>query len=89
LGLFDFVLLDEAKVELLPGTTMLLVTDGVTEAMNSNREQFGTERIDQLLARDGKQDAQVLCNEFLDSINTFRGDAPVHDDITLVAIHAT
>ncbi len=89
LGLFDFVLLDEARVHLPSGTTMLLVTDGVTEAMNPQREQFGSERINLLLSQDGKTDAQQLCDEFLDSINEFRGSAAVHDDITVVAIHAT
>lgn len=89
LGLFDFVLLDEGKLTLPPRSTMLLITDGVTEAMNKNHEQFGSERIQALFSRDGRVDAQTLCNDFLDSINQFRGDAPVHDDITLVAIHAS
>ena len=67
---------------------MLLITDGVTEALNSEREQFGIERINALLADDPASDAQTLCNDFLDSINAFRGQAPVHDDITVVAIRA-
>lgn len=88
LGLFDFVLLDEGTINLPPRTTMLLVTDGVTEAMNTGREQFGSERINALLATDAGSDAQTLSNDFLDSINAFRGDAPVHDDITVVTIRA-
>jgi serine phosphatase RsbU (regulator of sigma subunit) len=88
LGLFDFVLLDEGVVTLPPQSTMLLVTDGVTEALNSEREQFGVERIHELLAAAVHTSAQTLCNEFLDSVADFRGDAPVHDDITLVAIRA-
>lgn len=89
LGLFDFVLLDEGKLTLPAHSTMLLITDGVTEAMNKQHEQFGSERIQALFSRDGLVDAQTLCNDFLNSINEFRGNAPVHDDITLVAIHAT
>jgi serine phosphatase RsbU (regulator of sigma subunit) len=89
LGIFDFVVLDEAKLDLPPSATMLLITDGVTEAMNSEREQFGAERITTLLQQDGTADAQTLCNQFLDSINHFRGSAPVHDDITVVAIRAS
>lgn len=88
LGIFDFVLLDEGTFPLPPRSTLLLITDGVTEAMNPAQEQFGTERIHQLLRRELNADAQTLCNDFLHSIATFRGDAPVHDDITLVAIHA-
>ena len=89
LGIFDFVLLDEGMLELPRDSTMLLITDGVTEALNVEREQFGTERIQELLRQERKQDAQTLCKDFLDSIALFRGEAPVHDDITVVAIQAT
>lgn len=88
LGIFDFVVLNEEQVSVPPHSTMLLITDGVTEALNSEREQFGVERIQALLERDVKADAQTLCNDFLESIADFRGEAPVHDDITLLAIHA-
>lgn len=89
LGLFDFVLLDEGRFTLPCGTTMLLVTDGVTEALNPEREQFGSERINALLVEDSTSDAQALCNNFLASVNAFRGEAPVHDDITIVAVSAS
>jgi len=89
LGIFDFVVLDEETISLAPHSTMLLITDGVTEALNAAGEQFGTERIQALLAQDVKADAQTLCDDFLDSLGTFRGDAPVHDDITVMAIHVT
>jgi sigma-B regulation protein RsbU (phosphoserine phosphatase) len=88
LGLFDFVLLDKGTLTLPERSTLLLLTDGVTEAYNPEREQFGIERIQALLAQDVKADAQKLCDDFLDSITAFRGEAPVHDDITVVAIHA-
>lgn len=88
LGIFDFVLLDEGALQLPPHSTLLLITDGVTEALNTEHEQFGIERIQALLAQDSDTDAQTLCNDFLASIAQFRGDAPVHDDITVVAIRA-
>lgn len=86
LGLFDFVLLDEGMLVLPPNSTLLLVTDGVTEALNAQKEQFGTERIHALLAGETRASAQELCDDFLDSLAQFRGDAPVHDDITLLAV---
>ena len=68
---------------------MLLITDGVEEALNEAREQFGFDRIQDLLRQDVKVNAQTLCEDFLESLDRFRGTAPVHDDITLMAIHAT
>ncbi len=88
LGVFDFVLLDEEKITLPPGSTMLLLTDGVTEALNPAREQFGTERIQAFMHAHPQLDAQQLCNDMLDHIAEFRDTAPVHDDITVVAICA-
>jgi sigma-B regulation protein RsbU (phosphoserine phosphatase) len=88
LGIFDFVLLDEGKVTLPPGATMLLITDGVTEAFNSAREQFGAQRIQDALGAETQADPQALCHYMLACIAEFRGTAPVHDDITLVAVHA-
>lgn len=89
LGIFDFVVADEGVLVLPPDSTMLLITDGVTEAMNAAREQFGSERIQTLLAQEASADAQKLCVDYLEAISKFRGDAPVHDDITLVAIRAS
>lgn len=87
LGIFDFVLLDEGTLTLAPNTTMLLLTDGVTEAFNAEREQFGAERIQEFLRDAHAQTTQQLCDDLLAQIAAFRGDAPVHDDITLVAVH--
>ncbi|HZQ10322.1 MAG TPA: PP2C family protein-serine/threonine phosphatase, partial [Anaerolineae bacterium] len=88
LGIFDFTILDEGKLSLTPGTTMLLITDGVTEALNAQTEQFGTERIEAVLAARGNTSAQELVNALIGEIARFRGNAPVHDDVTIVAVRA-
>lgn len=88
LGIFDFTLLDEGTLAVPPGTTLLLITDGVTEALNTQVEQFGEERIHAVLAAQGNTDAQSLCDSMLHEIGLFRGTANVHDDITVVAVQA-
>ncbi len=88
LGIFDFLLLDEGTLTLAPGSVMLLITDGVTEALDANREQFSMERIHAALATYQGTDAQELCNVMLAEVATFRGSAPVFDDVTLVAVGA-
>ena len=88
LGIFDFVLLDEEKIKLPPGSTMLLLTDGVTEAFNPEREQFGIERIHAFMRAHPQATAQELCDDMLNHIAAYRSTAPVHDDITVVAVHA-
>jgi phosphoserine phosphatase RsbU/P len=86
LGIFDQVVLDEATLALREGTTLLLVTDGVGEARNARQEEFGGERLEAILAAAGNRDAQALCDEVLNQVAEFRGDAPVHDDVTVVAL---
>ncbi|MBI4671152.1 MAG: SpoIIE family protein phosphatase [Chloroflexi bacterium] len=88
LGILDFVLLDEESFALPPGTTMLLMTDGVTEALNPAHEQFGSDRVQAALQADRDSDAQGLCNHLLEHIAQFRGSAPVYDDVALVAVQA-
>lgn len=88
LGILDFVVLDEEAFTLPPGTTMLLLTDGVTEALNPAHEQFDSERIRSVLQTAGDSDAQALCDRLLGHIAQFRDRAPVFDDITLVAVQA-
>jgi len=88
LGVLDFVLLDEATLTLAPGATMLLLTDGVTETFNARREQFGAKRLEEFFQRAPQTDMQTLCQALLAEIAAFRGTAAVHDDITLVAVHA-
>lgn len=88
LGIFDFVILDEEKINLPPGSTMLLITDGVTEAYNPEREQFGAERIYAFMRDHSRASAQELCDDMLNHIAAYRSTAPVHDDITVVAVHA-
>lgn len=89
LGIFDFVLLDEETLALPPGTTMLLITDGVTEALNTQGNQFSSERIHAVIRKDTRTNAQNLCDDMLTQLAEFRGTAPVFDDITLVAVQAT
>lgn len=88
LGILDHVILDEGQVELPPGSTMLLITDGVTEARQGEKDEFGIERVRQELAAHLDLNAQALCDELLNTIGAFRGDTPPHDDVTMVAIRS-
>jgi sigma-B regulation protein RsbU (phosphoserine phosphatase) len=69
-----------------PGT-LLFFTDGVTEAMNERMEDFGRERLEQMLAlHSGLPPGELLltCRQ---GIRDFVGPAAQSDDITLIAVH--
>jgi sigma-B regulation protein RsbU (phosphoserine phosphatase) len=83
LGVADAPQLSEEQVELHEGDTVLLFTDGVTEARHG-LDMYGQERLRALLATAGST-SQELVTELLDDVMAFQG-ADARDDIALVAI---
>jgi sigma-B regulation protein RsbU (phosphoserine phosphatase) len=69
---------------LLPGDTLLTYTDGITEAFDRGNEAFGPKRL--LEALDPKLGAKAQCKRVVDAANSFAGDAPQSDDITVFAL---
>ena len=84
-GAFDGVKYHEETLQLEKGDALVMFTDGVTEAMNESREEFGTARLVESL----EDVAMRNCKEIIDTVKadiaTFVGDAEQSDDITLLA----
>jgi sigma-B regulation protein RsbU (phosphoserine phosphatase) len=78
----------EQAIDLIPGDQVVLFTDGVTEAVNSAGDMFGTERLDAVLAT-RPQSAAELLGEMLGELETFTRKAPPADDRTLLVIRRT
>ncbi len=75
----------ENRLELLEGDTLLMYTDGVTEAMNPSGNLFSEERLTELLRRQGQQGAEALVKACMSSVREFESGADQADDITLLA----
>lgn len=88
LGLFPNPALDVQTIVIPPGGLMLMYTDGATEAMNSEYELFGGERIVNSLRERLGAGAPELCRHLLDALAAYCGDAPQSDDITLLVLRA-
>jgi sigma-B regulation protein RsbU (phosphoserine phosphatase) len=63
----------------------LVFTDGLSEAMNANGDLYGEERLRALVQQDGRS-ADELRDHVLEEVRRFVGDAPQHDDMTLVVV---
>jgi sigma-B regulation protein RsbU (phosphoserine phosphatase) len=75
------------EMQLHPGESLILYTDGITEAMNSSRHLFGAERIQETLDTRGLAfDATALTETILNGVATFVAGAEQNDDITLLVI---
>ncbi|HWZ99153.1 MAG TPA: SpoIIE family protein phosphatase [Candidatus Dormibacteraeota bacterium] len=84
LGLFTDWDCDIEERQLIPGDTLLLYTDGVTESFNEAREEFGEQRLREILQRN----ARLTPNGFIDSLfEEVRRHNPheQQDDITVIA----
>lgn len=68
------------------GDKILLYTDGVTEAMNEEKKQYGEERLKNLLDEGKTKDPMEAIQVILDSVAGFRQNEPQSDDITLLAL---
>jgi phosphoserine phosphatase RsbU/P len=88
LGLFPQPMLDIQMVQLPPGGTLLLYTDGVNEAMDADGQLFGQERIVAAVRSAREASAQQLCDQLVQAVAAYRGLAAQADDITLVAVRA-
>ena len=86
LGVMDKTEYRSYDIQLVPGDTLFLYTDGVTEAVNAEMTEFGTERMVEALNRNPEATVAQLVDHVRDSITSFAGDAPQADDITMMAL---
>lgn len=77
----------QSEVQIEPGDFLVLYTDGITEAMNRRRELFGMQNLMQTLQdADKLHTAEEIVQHVFDGIESFAGEAPQHDDTTIVVL---
>jgi serine phosphatase RsbU (regulator of sigma subunit)/tetratricopeptide (TPR) repeat protein/transposase len=74
------------KLQLREGDVLICYTDGITEAMNPQRDRFGDERLLSVIRQYGAQKVDPLVDEIRNEIITFTEGFAQNDDVTLVAI---
>lgn len=84
IGLFGPARYKQSAIQLHPGDTLVLFTDGVSEAMNNDDEEFDEPRlIEAVLSGEGLS-ASELIDRVMKACDDFAAGAPQHDDMTLV-----
>ncbi len=68
------------------GDIILLYTDGITETMNLQQEEFETDRLFDVIKKFGSEGPDVLVSRIMEIIRHFRGPQPPSDDATLLAL---
>jgi anti-sigma regulatory factor (Ser/Thr protein kinase) len=86
LGMMPGMTYEEKEAVLAPGESLLLYSDGITEAHDANREMYGTQRLGERVASDEGD----LIDSVLTSLQRFTGDGlEQEDDITIVTLRRT
>jgi len=89
LGMFPDVSYEEKKIHLSPGEIVVLFTDGITETLDPQKQEFGEENLAAVLQKNSKQSAAEIVEQVLDELRHFCGGAAPLDDMTLVVIKRT
>lgn len=77
---------ENEKADLRNGQVILIGTDGIWEATNSEGQMFGKDRIYEMIRKNAGAGADEIMNAVISSLNQFRGDATPEDDVTLMVI---
>ena len=87
-NVFDRLTIDFA-VPLERDDCLVLYTDGVTETLNAEGDEFGLDRMMQSVRASATTGAQAIVRKIIEDVRDFTGSVPQNDDITLIAIRKT
>lgn len=82
-------LISETSVMLEPGDMMVAYTDGITEAMNTSKDEWGLEPFIETCVGAAPEGSHSLVNHVRQRIQRFVGEYPQYDDMTLLALRVT
>jgi PAS domain S-box-containing protein len=86
LGVLCKMVYEERRISLSAGDILVLYTDGVTEAINRDMEQYGTKRLGSVVRKAHTLSAQGIMESILEDISRFSGDQEQFDDITMIVV---
>jgi len=86
LGIMDGVEFAKEEIPMSPGDVFVLYTDGVTEARNPKKEEFGEDKLKACVSRYKSLTAKEITENIYKDILQFRKKAPQHDDITIMVL---
>jgi sigma-B regulation protein RsbU (phosphoserine phosphatase) len=88
LGLFEGNRYEEGKIRLDPGDLLVIFSDGVTEAVNQQDEEFGDDALVDLIKRHNGLPPEELLARITEEVDRFTGPVPPVDDMTLIVARA-
>jgi len=88
-GLFSPLTYEQAEIQIQPGDLLLAFTDGITEPENIYGEEFGEDRVLEVVHRALSASPQALVEEIYRSVSDWTGSPELQDDMTLLVARAS
>ncbi len=85
-GVMEGVSFSDLEHPVRPGDCFAFYTDGVSEARNRKKEEYGIETLQKMISDNRHLSAQGILDQTVRSLNQFMGKADQHDDITLIVV---
>lgn len=89
IGLTESSTFGEAQVQLLKGDSLLLYTDGATEAGDPGIDEFGEKRLEEWMVKHAQLSPKALIPELWGALRTFARSNSLRDDLTLISAKVT
>lgn len=86
LGMIGDFTYEEESTPLEPGDTLIIYSDGVTEAMDKNGDLFGEERLASVLADCRYDTPEAIIERIVGAVKEYAGPTPQSDDVTIVVV---
>ena len=88
-GMFEMAPYSCDTITMKPGDTMVLYSDGVTEAQNVAGAEFGEARLIQVMERYTRGSADIVLEQIIDAVKEFAHGAEQYDDVTALVVKYT
>jgi sigma-B regulation protein RsbU (phosphoserine phosphatase) len=85
-GAFANTIYEQAECQLQPGNTIVLFSDGIVEARNTEGEEFGEQRIREAIEPRVGEPVERILERLLDALGEFTRGIPQADDLTAVVV---
>ncbi|HXG64277.1 MAG TPA: GAF domain-containing SpoIIE family protein phosphatase [Blastocatellia bacterium] len=86
IGMFSQSQYEQESIQLQSGDILVAYTDGVTEALNAQGEEFGETQLQEVLSTTAHLSAQEIRDEIVKQVQAWCAGAPQHDDLTFIVL---
>ena len=87
IGLIPNIQFVGQQIDSIKGRTLFIYTDGLNEAENIEQQQFGDDRLLEILRKDNNSSSRQLIEQIAKEIGKFRQEAQPNDDLTMMCLH--